>query len=49
MVVIISAMIFYVGRGELSSAVTTVVLLAMATFVSYARWRVALIQPLRVA
>jgi hypothetical protein len=34
-------------RGEVSSAITTVVLLAIATFVAYMRWRVAPIQPRR--
>jgi hypothetical protein len=35
-------------RGEVSSAIITLVLLAMATFVAYVRWRVAPIQPRRV-
>jgi hypothetical protein len=39
MIVMISATIFHVMRGELSSAVTTLVLLAMATIVAYLRWR----------
>src|SRR6267142_317137 len=38
-----------IARGEVSSAITTVVLLAMATFVAYMRWRVAPIRPRRVA
>jgi hypothetical protein len=41
MIVMISATIFHVTRGEMSSAATTVVLLAMATFVAYMRWRIA--------
>ena len=49
MIVMIGATIFHVARGEVSSAVTTAVLLAMATFVAYMRWRVAPIQPRRVA
>jgi hypothetical protein len=48
MIVMISATIFHVVRGEVSSAVITAVLLAMATFVAYMRWRVAPIQPRRV-
>jgi len=40
MVVMISATIFHLSRGETSSAATTFVLLAMATFVAYMRWRV---------
>jgi hypothetical protein len=35
-------------RGEVSSAITTLVLLVMATFVAYMRWRVAPILPRRV-
>jgi uncharacterized membrane protein YphA (DoxX/SURF4 family) len=49
MIVLISATIFHLSRGEVSSAVTTLVLLAMATFVTYMRWRAAPIQPRRVA
>jgi uncharacterized membrane protein YphA (DoxX/SURF4 family) len=45
MIVMICATIFHLSRGEVSSAVITVVLLAMATFVAYLRWRVAPIQP----
>jgi putative oxidoreductase len=49
MIVMISATVFHLMRGEVSQAVTTAVLLAMATFVAYMRWRVAPIQPRRVA
>jgi hypothetical protein len=49
MIVMTSATAFHLMRGELSSALTTVVLLAMATFVAYMRWRVAPIRPRRVA
>ena len=45
MIVMIGATIFHVARGEVSSAATTAVLLAMATFVAYMRWRVAPIEP----
>jgi uncharacterized membrane protein YphA (DoxX/SURF4 family) len=38
MIVMISATIFHTMRGEVSSAVTTAVLLAIATFVAYMRW-----------
>ena len=48
MIVMISATIFHLVRGEVSSAITTVVLLAMATFVAYMRWRVAPIRSRRV-
>jgi hypothetical protein len=37
MIVMISATIFHLMRGEISSAATTVVLLAMATAVARAR------------
>ena len=49
MIVMISATIFHLTRGEVSSAIITVVLLAMATVVAYTRWRVAPIRPRRVA
>ena len=48
MIVMISATILHVMRSEVSSAITTVVLLAMASYVAYMRWRVAPIQPRRV-
>jgi hypothetical protein len=40
MIVMISATVYHIGRNEISSAVITFVLLLMATFVAYARWRV---------
>jgi hypothetical protein len=49
MIVMISATIFHTMRGEVSSAVTTAALLAMATFVAYMRWRVAPIRPRRAS
>jgi len=49
MIVMISATIFHLARGEVSSAITTVVLLALATFVAYMRWRVAPIRARSVA
>lgn len=45
MIVMISATIFHAMRGEVSSALTTLVLLAMAAYVAYMRWRVAPIRP----
>ncbi|HEY2907511.1 MAG TPA: DoxX family protein [Vicinamibacterales bacterium] len=45
MIVMACATIFHFSRGEVSSAVTTIVLLAMATFVAYMRWRVVPIRP----
>ena len=49
MIVMISATVFHLARGEVTSAITTVVLLAMATVVAYMRWRVAPIQSRSVA
>ena len=40
MIVMVSATIFHVMRGEISSAIVTLVLLAIATFVAYMRYRV---------
>ncbi len=40
MIVMVSATLFHMIRGEWSSAVTTLVLLLMATVVTYMRWRV---------
>ncbi len=48
MIVMISATILHVMRNEVSAAITTLVLLTMATCVAYMRWRVAPIQPRRV-
>ena len=45
MIVMICATVFHLMRGEVTSALTTVVLLAVATFVAYMRWRVAPIRP----
>jgi len=44
MIVMISATVFHVSRGEISSAIVTVILLAMATYVAYMRWKVMPIQ-----
>ena len=45
MIVMISATIFHLSRGEVSAAITTLILLAMATFVAYMRWKVKPILP----
>ena len=45
MIVMVSATIFHVMRGEVSSAVTTAILLVLATVVAYMRWRVIPIAP----
>jgi hypothetical protein len=43
--VMVSATIWHVVRGEIGSAFVTLVLLAMAAFVTYMRWRVHPIAP----
>ena len=48
-IVMISATIFHIVRGEFSSAVITAVLLVMASYVAYMRWRVVPIDMRRVA
>ena len=45
MLVMIPATVLHVVRGEISSAVITLILLAMATFVAYMRHRIMPIQP----
>jgi hypothetical protein len=45
MVVMVSATIFHLMRGEISGAAVTAVLLAMATFVAYMRFRVLPVRP----
>ena len=41
MIVMVSATVFHVSRNEISSAAITLLLLVMATFVAYMRYRVA--------
>jgi uncharacterized membrane protein YphA (DoxX/SURF4 family) len=48
MIVMICATVYHLRRDEVSSAVVTFVLLGMATFLAYMRWRVAPIQTRRV-
>ncbi len=45
MIVMISATVWHIARAEYSSAAITLLLLAMATFTAYTRWRVAPIRP----
>jgi hypothetical protein len=45
MIVMIGATLFHVSRGEVSSAITTAILLALLTFVAYMRWKVMPIRP----
>jgi putative oxidoreductase len=44
-IVMVSATIYHIARGEIGSAGITFVLLAMATAVAYMRWRVMPIRP----
>ena len=49
MIVMVSATIWHLARGEVSSAVITLVLLAMASVVAYMRYRTVPIQARRAA
>ena len=49
MIVTFSASIFHFSRGEVSSALTTVALFVMASFVAYLRWRVKPLPQLKTA
>ncbi len=49
MIVMISATIYHIGRGEYTSAAITAILLVFATFVAYMRWRVVPIRPRTVS
>jgi len=49
MIVMICATVFHLMRSEMSSAVVTMVLLVMATFVAYMRWRALPIPSRRAA
>ena len=44
-IVMIGAVILHASRGEVSSTITTAILLALVTFVAYMRWRVQPIRP----
>jgi uncharacterized membrane protein YphA (DoxX/SURF4 family) len=43
--IMIGATVFHISRNEISAAITTATLLAMATWVAYMRWKVLPIQP----
>ena len=49
MIVMTGATILHATRGEVSSAITTAVLLVVLTFVAYMRWKVKPILPRTVA
>jgi uncharacterized membrane protein len=45
MIVMIGATVWHAIRGEVSGAITTAILFAVATFVAYMRWKVKPILP----
>jgi uncharacterized membrane protein YphA (DoxX/SURF4 family) len=45
MIVMIGAIIMHISRGETSSAITTIILFVLLTFVAYQRWKVRPIPP----
>jgi hypothetical protein len=45
MIVMISATVLHIRRDEVSSAIITAILLVMATFVAYMRWKATPIAP----
>jgi uncharacterized membrane protein YphA (DoxX/SURF4 family) len=45
MIVMIAATVFHMRRSEVSSAMTTAILLVLATYVAYMRWKVQPIAP----
>ena len=45
MIVMIGAVTLHISRGEVSSAITTAILLVLLTFVAYMRWKVRPILP----
>jgi hypothetical protein len=49
MIVMISATVFHLMRAEISSAITTAILLIMAIYLAYMRWKVKPIRPRTVA
>lgn len=49
MIVVGSASVFHLFRGEISSAITTAVLFALVTFVAYMRWKVRPISSHRIS
>jgi len=44
-IVMISATVFHISRGEMSSAAVTAVLLALVSLVAYTRWKMLPIRP----
>jgi uncharacterized membrane protein YphA (DoxX/SURF4 family) len=48
-IVMISATVFHIARGEMSSGAVTAILLALSLLVAYTRWKVSPILPRTVA
>lgn len=49
MIVVGSASVLHMSRGEIGSAITTAVLFVLVTFVAYMRWKVKPISPRKTA
>ena len=49
MIVMASATVVHLSRGEIGSAITTAVLFGLVTFVAYMRWKVKPISPRKIA
>ena len=49
MIVVASASVLHLSRGEIGSAITTAVLFVLVTFVAYMRWKVKPISPRKTA
>jgi len=49
MIVVGSASVLHLFRGEIGSAITTAVLFVLVTFVAYMRWKVKPISPRKIA
>ena len=45
MTVLGSATVYHLIRGEISSAITTIIMFVLATVVAYMRWKIAPIRP----
>ena len=49
MIVVASASVLHLSRGEIGSAITTAVLFVLVTFVAYMRWKIKPISPRKIA
>ncbi len=48
MIVMVSATVVHLSRGEIGSAITTAILFGLVTFVAYMRWKVKPISPRKI-